>query len=216
MSDLKNPQETTPKEAKILPFPAQRKTSERIQQIANQRRKVVLSGALVSILLIAVFTHDYLQRRTLSIQDGRQLASIGRTEEPYRDVEWEKKIAEKIADEKDFVYGDKATDLEQLRFGVLEGKYALRLNGDRLEDIEFVSSSREVPKFINDRHSFLMDHKDLFSLNYTHVKLLQSKLGDSTQEELYSLFDDHNVQVGKVAFHFDDEGRMLRLIVEKN
>src|SRR5476649_1959252 len=59
--------------------------------------------------------------------------------------------------------GRPADALENLRFGVLEGKYSLKMEGDKIADINFIDNpkSEGTPATIKDRFEFLKQYGSL-------------------------------------------------------
>lgn len=105
----------------------------------------------------------------------------------------ERALASKLAGIKERALasiGRPADPLENFRFGVLEGKYALTMNGDKISEISFIDTpnSEGRPRLIEDRVTFLKKHSQLLgatgtmervSVNIVGTKIVETYRGPS-------------------------------------
>lgn len=82
--------------------------------------------------------------------------------------------------------GQPANGVENLRFGALEGKYAFKMDGDKISEISFIQSKHEKPTIISDRSDFLSKYAQEFGVN-SGAKKLSSVLKDDRLIETYSV-----------------------------
>jgi hypothetical protein len=132
---------------------------------------------LISLSLAAVLTLAYLgnQRALLShkTQTGgaRYPASIGAINmsssalEKLQLIE-ENDLAEEVAPKSArrslASIGQPANDLENLRFGVLEGKYEFKMRGDNISEISLIENSSQRPTAIPNRVDFINKYASQF------------------------------------------------------
>jgi hypothetical protein len=126
--------------------------------------------SVVTISLAAVLTLAYLgnQRALLGQKtlnsNARYPASIGSTNMSSSSMEKLQLIVENdLAEEVAPVsakrgmasVGKPANDIEALRFGELEGKYAFKMNGDSVSEISLIDSGSRKPAIIPNRVEFI-------------------------------------------------------------
>lgn len=167
-------------------------------------------------------------------QDSSQLSKLNRAiasaepMNPFRDVEWERKLADKLkADERTPAsVGKTASALDELRFGLLAGKYrfvdvsASTREPQQTKDHQIITESliKEIHYAdsveANDRPVFvepeeiLNKYGSLFAVSFSSFD--RSNPQQNTVRE-YRLLDGQKKQVGVAAFTMDEEGRFLSL-----
>src|SRR5262249_26214153 len=118
------------------------------------QKKVAITASIVSIAFIVALLNQQLLK---SQNGGRGIASV--QDSSMVNVSWQYDLAKKLAKEtrRDLAsLGSRPNEMDQLRFGVLEGKYALHFEQGALSLIEFSEKeSGERPKYIEDKEAFL-------------------------------------------------------------
>jgi ribosomal protein L20 len=102
-------------------------------------------------------------------------------------VEIERKLASQIASFKNrrvASLGRSPDPLENFRFGILEGKYALTMNGDKISDISFIDTpgSEGRPTAVANRLEFLKQNNGFFGATSLPEKVATDVRGTKITE----------------------------------
>jgi hypothetical protein len=209
--------------AQIISFP-KAKTARVLSYQKSESRQILGALSLVSLVLVAIFANDQLtktQRPIYIVSDNQSGTSISelnraiassRPMNPLRDLEWEHKLAKKLGHATDeerapASFGRQVSGLDQIRFGVLAGKYRVSADAsDKLKEIDYVASleADEHPQYI-DRESFLRKYRESMPLAYHTFEFK----GINGTTEVYSLKDSGDQVLGLAQFTLDDQGRFL-------
>jgi hypothetical protein len=215
---------------RILDFPKNR--SQRAEKAKRaEARQAVLSLSIISLIMGAVLLNDALvarQRPTYLVSDNmsptrlqqlnRAIASA-QPMNPFRDLEWEKRMAEKLAARSPQDARTPASvsrhisALDDLRYGFLAGNYRLvDEQGEKhagINEIEYVDpvDVTSKPVFI-EPEIFLQKYGALLAVDFDKYKPTVQE--NSTKE--YELMKDEKV-VGRARFQLDGDGKFLRLKV---
>jgi hypothetical protein len=196
----------------------------------NETKWIVSALGAVAFVLVAVSANDTIlkfQKPIYVVSDNMDASSLKLLNRVVassdnvnltQDIEWEHRLADKLAianvnDRQPASYSNKPTTLDQIRIGVLAGKY--RVNStkeEKISDIDYVSSAslEEQPSSF-DREQFLQKYSESFVVNYSQVEL-EKNTGDS---EIYKLKDRTNRVLGLAHVTLDDRGRVLSLRVSE-
>jgi hypothetical protein len=221
--------------SRIIPFPKS-KTTRVLSYQKSESRQILGALSLVSLVLMAVFANDQMtksQRPIYVVSDNMGSGSLrelnraiasSRPMNPLRDLEWEHQLAKKLGkgnvedvqdvDRTPASFGRQASHLDQIRFGVLAGKYRLSADAsEKLKDIDYVESldAGESPQYLN-RQNFLRDYREEMALQYSTFEFA----GMKGTTELYRLKDSQNQVVGQAQFVLDDQGRFLSFKLSQN
>lgn len=200
----------------VIKFPLK---AGQVMKLRAEHRKMILTGSLASVLLMAIFINETLQIWTDSAVmnlSGRGIASVEDDVNYMRDTEWEHSLARRLAKDKEAAEPkslDLASsasynaDLDRLAFVDLEGKYALRLENGKVREIEFASSGSELdrPKHV-DAAAFLGQYKRLWAIPF--------KTAVNEGKGQIILKDESEKSVGRAKVSLDDRGRLIGLKVE--
>jgi hypothetical protein len=205
----------------------------------SDAKRAILSLSLVSLILGAVLVNDSVnraQRPTLIVSDSTSASDIENLNRaiasahpmnPFRDLEWEKKMAERLSqdsieDRTPASIGRKVTTLDEMRFGPLAGKYQVvstNMPGasmpavNRVNEIRYVDSVEvaDRPVFL-DPAQFLKDYGRLLSVDFEFFDRANPA---QQQVREYRLLDSSKHVVGTAAFVMDEEGRFISLKVRE-
>lgn len=197
------------KDAKVIEFPKSRSVRKRLQmKVQEQKSALVLS--IASILVLSVFLNQWLVQgpeASLSANGSREIASYD-SASLSKDVKWEQDLAKRIALDKSLNaarIAEAPTLRDELIFGLLEGKYGMKLAQGRIESLEFIDSQAgENPLSISDKADFLVKYSEAFGHDYSQVSLTQN----TANEQVYSLINSSKEIVGTAHVKTDDEGRV--------
>jgi hypothetical protein len=203
---------------KILHFPAQRTRKVLALQKADSQR-FFLAMSLFSVVLVAVFANvqssSALRRAVASVQPLHA----------FRDLEWEKQIAQKLGQENPesrtpASVAERVSLMDDLRYGPLAGKYRMRSVASeaetietKLKEIEYVQSDEvtDKPVVLPDTKSFLIKYSGLLDADFANTELAYSKEG----EEMWQLLDRGQKVVGRALISTDSNGRLLGIKIER-
>ncbi len=155
---------------------------------------------VVSVVLALVLTAAYLgnmQNLThkSEARNSRFPASVGSVSMASTSLEKLQRIEENDLAEEVAVpsvrrslasIGQPADGIANLRYGTLEGKYAFKMDGEKISEILFIESRNEKPTIIPDRTDFLKKYAAQFGLKAVYKKL-SSVLKDDRLIETYSV-----------------------------
>lgn len=215
----------------VISFPEKksRKAQKRQRQGAQQ---AVLSFSLVSLMMGALLLNDSIARSgaaryvvsdntsSSDIQNLNRAIASAHPMNPFRDLEWEKKLADRLGQDSlmertPASVGKAATTLEQLRFGALAGKYRIVdqvAAGEKakVQEISYADSddTNDRPVFLKPEE-FLRDYGSLLAVDFS----LFDRANNSAQTQVreYRLLNTSKKVVGMAAFTMNDEGRFLSL-----
>lgn len=215
----------------VISFPEKKMKLARNKQNAGAKQAVA-SLSLVSLLLGALLLNDSLVRSqgpqylvsdntsSSDIQKLNRAIASAQPMNPFRDLEWEKKMAQRlgqnsIEDRSPASIGKSATTLDQLRFGPLAGKYHVidqaTEDSIRIQEISYVDSDEinDRPVYLNP-DQFLQEYGNLLAVEFT---LFDKANPNQSQVREYRLLSEAKQVVGTAAFVMDDDGRFLSLKV---
>lgn len=200
------------KDAKVIQFPKEKSTRKRMQD-RLQEQKSVLVLSLASVLIVTAFMNQWLTRDSESSLNNAGVRGVASFEPAAfaKDVKWEQELAKSFAQEKAAVDANLAqapTVRDELIFGLLEGKYGMRISQGRIQSLEFIDAQAgEQPLKIDDKVAFLTKYSKAFGFHFTEVGT-----GPSTEgEQVYTLLDSSKQIVGRAHFLTDDQGRVAAI-----
>lgn len=191
--------------------------------LATQSRRfqnIVASGALATTLfLVTILNFALSSQSETKINQARGIASAA----PMIDNElaqWNKSLLKKMAQQTERKMASisaKATDMDQLRFGLLEGKYALKLEDGKISEIVFQDTvgSDERPKYINSKDEFLSQYKSLLKSEFTTASRISEKVDNGSIIESYQLMGPTSSPVALAKFTSDQYGRLISFRIER-
>lgn len=203
----------------------ERKTSRAREFQSVDMKKAFLSLSLLSLIVMAVSLNDHWtsgQRNVYVISDSPgQLKQLNRaiaSAQPhylFRDVEWEHRLASRLANydlkRAPAAVPAQKTEIDNLRYGVLAGKYRLQQEQSKISEIEYIDSIEQGdhPQDFS-REQFLSQYKDLFVVPYDRSAM--ESHGEN--REIHRLFDKKGQAIGRAAFELDERGHVLSLKFE--
>jgi hypothetical protein len=193
----------------------------------KQVKKLALSFSILAIVVMALSLNEKINsaNRPQYVLAGSpdRLDKLNRaiaSAEPVdivEDVRWEHDLVGKL-DSVDHrqpaSLGQRPSQIDDLRFGELAGKYRISEKSSHIQEIEYVDSTdvADRPIFVRDRGGFLQDHNSLFFVKFESLK---REPASTAQSEIYRLFDKTGNPVGQAAFLLDDGGHFISLKVQE-
>lgn len=215
---------------KTLQFPKSR--SKRVRALVkSEGNRLFLSMSLFSLILVAVVSNDQLMKsqrpiylvsdNVHSLDQAEKLQRAIANAQPvntFRDLEWEHSLAKKLgktADRSPASISSNVTLMDELKYGPLAGKYAIRTMAaqDMVSEIEYISGDEttDSPVRISDAKSFLMKYKNLMAIAYANAELSYTADG----QEVWQLVDADSAPVGRAKMSYDNKGNFVSVKFEK-
>lgn len=194
----------------VIPFPKDQTIRARLRERgANQ--KAVLALSILSILMISVFSNQMITRPEQQAA-GRGIASLGPLQS-QADVKWEHRMARELSQQRGLAahLAVKPSLRDDLIYGSLQGRYAMRLDGDRVSSLEFIRNERsDAPLAIRDRGALLTKYRAAFAVPFQEVSLVKTE----ASEEVWNLIGSDKTIVGTAKVGLDGAGHMTSLSVK--
>ncbi len=182
---------------------------------ALEQNKVMISGSLISILIVMSFFSNSFYKQN----PEKQHRSLASTSETNRDTQWEHKLAKKLSLVKMrelASMGKPPSHLDVLKYEELQGKYIVRIGREdnKIKEIIFANSISisERPKMLKDRVGFIQNHKVLFP---EYDEVVPVKIHDDRSGETYQL-QRNSKNIATVDFRLDKYGHLLQMNVQKS
>ncbi len=108
--------------------------------------------------------------------------------------------------------GRDANELENFRFGILEGKYQVAIKDNQISYISFIDNPNTEgrPTFVRDRSEFLSQNKKLLGLGEVKERISVDLVG-SRVVETYRVATDKQDKDVIIKFTLDDMDRLISL-----
>lgn len=216
----------------VIHFPESKmKKAKKLQKA--ETKNSVLALSIVSLIMGALLFNESISRTVRPVylisDNASQLDKLNRAIasaqplNPFRDIEWEKSMAERLGQQPNLdernpaSVGKSASQVDQLRFGVLAGKYHMAdqtgVATEKIRDIEYVDSvdANDRPVFL-EPDKFLVNYRSLLSVNFESFDKANPS---QTNVREYRLMNGQKKVVGTAAFTMDDDGRFISLKVRE-
>ncbi len=183
-------------------------------------KKVIIATAILSILVvISVFNRNTFSHKgqidMASQGEGRarQIASV-----PLGTTNSEDSLAKELSlrplDDK-AKWGQNPSRVEQLTFGLLEGKYSVRLKDGKLNGFE-LSNEGSQPKMVQNLERFISENKEILPVKFDSISQVQSSKSEFDFVQKFTLMSAASRRLAEVEFHLDNLGRLLSMKINKN
>jgi hypothetical protein len=185
-----------------------------------EHAKIALSTSLLSVVVLVTLANKNLMSGDSAepVRVSRAIASV-----PTGTSDAEDSLVRALAKKElgSHAIGRRPSSLEALRFGTLEGKYAIRLSDEgKLAELEFTSNSEsgdlsetDRPKHIQNRAEFISQNHELMPVAFDKAVWIEVEPSGDSTTEIYQLVNEVSRPVGTVEFKLDKAGRMLSMKV---
>lgn len=166
--------------------------------------------ALVLFLMVGLNSRMFNAQENLQVESKegfqRGIASVPKMIEP----QWRKNLS---GLNKDMIAqsAHKPTPIESLNFGILEGKYAMQVQGGRVTLIEFADAHNMNPKFLQDRMGFIQQFSTTLAPNLKSIEKLSYAKSGEGYKEVFKVMADEELYF---EFQLDDKNRLLSLKIK--
>ncbi len=186
---------------------------------SNRFQNIVASGALATMLFLVTVINFTLTSQNETKTEGRAIASTA-TLIDGEVSSWNKNVLKRIAQQaerKIASISSKATDVDQLRFGLLEGKYAVKMEEGKISEIVYHDSeeSSERPKYINSKNDFLTQYQPLIKGDFTAASSMGEQIDNGQIVESFQLLGPESSPIAIAKFTSDQYGRLISFKVER-
>ena len=195
---------------KVIPLKAKFK-SEALMATSPSDLKAVSAGslALLMVLMVGFNFSMFANKKSAITQEQnmqRGIASVPSVIHP----QWQRGLAE-LNRNMITQAGRKPTTLESFNYGVLEGKYALNVDGGRITEIK-LSHDSEDPKILNDRLRFIQDNALTLAPGFKAAEKVRVEASNVGIKETYKV----DTKTGQKVFEFqiDDQDRLVSLNIK--
>ena len=188
--------------------------------IFNEKKLIIATAILSILVVISVFN-----RNTFSIQNGRiELASTAQDHSrqiasmPLGTTNSEDKMTKELSmktlDGK-ARWGQNPSRVEQLTFGLLEGKYSVNLKDGKLNGFE-LSDLTSQPKLVKDLENFISENKEILPVHFDSIAQVQTTKSEIDFIQRFALMSAASRRMAEVEFHLDNLGRIISMRVNKS
>lgn len=198
------------KKDNVIPFPKEQTTRARLRERASHQ-KAVMALSILSILMVSVLSNQWLTKPQQE-SAGRGIASFSSLS-PQSDLKWEHRMARELSEAKGLEahLAERPSLREELVFGALGGRYALRTRDEKIVSIEYIQNGRWTgPIAVKDRAALLSQYRDVFAVSFNEV----GRVSQSDNAEVWSLIAADKTIVGSAKVQMDAEGRLVSLTFE--
>lgn len=207
------------------------KNTHATQALGNQKaikQRLIMLTSLTALVGFAIYLNSHIENLTQietqqislnsnlpkienpQIVDSRAPASVS-TGTTQSEDDLAKEVSMRVQNDKT-KFGKKASMLEELTFGLLEGRYSVRLENGKLRELIFNSASTE-PKSLENMMKFISEHKDLFPVEFKSVQETKEFKENGQETKFYSLFDSFKKKKAEIEVQLDSNGRLLKMSV---
>lgn len=217
----------------VIDFPEKQGRKARREHRQNTQQ-AILSLSMVTLIMGALLLNDSVQKRsnTYLVSDNTQSEDFDQLNRaiasahpmnPFRDMEWEKQLAEKLSKEKETDYrkpasvSKKVDAIEQLRYGILEGKYSIQematAEGSKISELSYKETADVAARPVTiDPVQFLKAFGDQLPVKFSSFDRGNHLSQEAVQE--YRLLGQQKEVLGLVSFAVDDEGHLISMKVK--
>ena len=195
----------------VIELPKKHTLKKRLRDRAHDQKSAMILS-IASVLMVTVVTNQWLtgQSKSRSINSDRGIASFESTDSKHS-IQWEHELALQLSVEKGLSQAslaERPTLRDELVFGVLQGRYGVKLQNGFVESLEYLESQNgDQPLNVQETVSFLNKYKTVWSKSFSDARLKEIQSGS----EIYQLIDDKMTLVGVVTVKKDPQGRLMNL-----
>ena len=197
-------------------------------KLTNHKKLVLTSSCLIACLGLSIMANHISlgEKNEVNVasnsKSGHSLRGpASQITAPLRSGSFtiERQFASKIAQSKSrspASIGRPADLFENLKFGVLEGKYALKMEGDKISEIKFVDNpnSEGSPAQIKNRLDFLKTYGSLLD-GQSEPSRISINVNGKMTTETYRLKSNQSDKDTIVSIILDDYDRLFEVHSEK-
>lgn len=211
MSTWGETMEMKPNDRKVIPLNAKFK-KQSVKTTPNDLRAAATATIAFMLFLMvgfnfSMFQVDREEQIAKASSRARGIASVPKNIEPA----WQKNLAQ-MNPSMISHSARKPTALEALSFGSLEGKYAMRIDGGRITQIELSDMDRAQPKVLSDRISFIQKNALALAPGFKAAEKVRVEASDIGTKEIYKVQTASGFKT--FEFQIDGQDRFISLDIK--
>jgi hypothetical protein len=197
------------KDRKVIPFTGKYKKPPGYKQ--EELRKATTIGLVFMMFMMMAFNFSMFEAKLFQKDESasvlRGIASVPKAFEP----QWKKNLSE-INDKMISESARKPTAVENLNFGVLEGKYTLKVLDGHVIQIDFAKLENREPHLLQDRSRFVSEYASAFMVGFRFIDRLATIKDAEGTKETFRVRSDKGESI--FEFHLDPQDRFVSLSVK--
>jgi hypothetical protein len=198
-------------ERKVIPLNAKYK-KQLLTTTPNDLRAAATGTIAFLLFLMVGFNYNMFEvKRTEQVAMNQKMERGIASVPKLMDPQWQRSLSHM---NKDMIAqaGHKPTALESLNFGILEGKYAMRLEGGRLMQIELSDIDKDQPKVLSDRMSFIQEYAKALAPGFKSVEKMRIEASAVGTKETYKVDTAQGTRY--FEFQLDGQKRFISLDIK--
>lgn len=174
-----------------------------------------IGGSLALFLLLSYAANEAILNENAFSSHKRSPASSAIETLRSGSMDAERKLASQLSELKTRALaslGHNANPFDQFRFGILEGKYAFTLDGEKIKDVSFVDTpeSEGSPTRVTDRVEFLKNNSQILNIKNKVEKVSTDIKGRKIIETYKAFLKDSN-RIIMVQMELDELDRLYQI-----
>jgi hypothetical protein len=198
------------KDRKVIPFTGKYK---RMPNAKNQEMRATAAVSIIFMMFLvmsfnfSMFEAKYFGQPKGSSEVLRGIASVPKAFEP----QWKKNLSQ-VNKNMILETSRRPTAIENLNFGILEGKYSLKIEDGRVRNIEFSRAENVFPKALKNRGEFISDFASAFVVGFRSANRVGSEVEPTGVREIYKVMSEKGESI--FEFHLDEQQRLVSLNIK--
>lgn len=199
------------KDRKVIPFTGKYKKA--LTRTTPNDLRAAATGTLGFILLLMIglnfslFETKTFDQDSLNKNVRRGIASVPKVFEP----QWKRNISGE-AESIHLKPARKPSPLDNLNFGLLEGKYSVHIEKGHVVNINFSESTDVNPTPLSDRAQFIKEYSPVFISEFQSAAKIGSEQVGNGYKETYRVKSKKGESI--FEFHLDQNNRLMSLSVK--
>lgn len=213
----------------IIEFPESKSQKAKKEKRQNAQQ-AILSLSMVTLIMGALLLNDSVQKKNSiyivsdnsnsgDFQNLNRAIASAQPMNPFRDLAWEKSLAEKLSRESATLrepasISKKVDPIEQIRYGILEGKYLVHelrtSDGLKISELQYKDSDDiTAGPVVLSPEQFLKSYGDQLAIKFSSFDRSNHMSQDLVQE--FRLLGQQKEVLGLVSFAVDEEGHLISM-----
>lgn len=177
----------------------------------NHKKGAAIASVLSIIALVTVLNQNLISKS----QTDTLSRNIASAESELKLKAWKADILKDLSDKKNrniASYGEAPTPIEELRMGVLEGKYSFEVKDSVIEEIRFIETpDGDRPKSFRSYSDLIQEHKKAFGPEVNSVVELGEESTENQKVYTFEAYDEFQKPTGKILVVADPANRLLEV-----
>lgn len=194
---------------KVIPLKTKYKKNLLATTPNDVRAAATATLGFILFIMVGLNSSFFSSQEPQESSGARGIASVPQTVETEWRTQLKKLDAKKIVAEK----AVKPTTMDSLSFGLLEGKYSMKVQGGRVTQIDFGQAESQQPKVLQDRIQFIHQFADVFVPGFKLAQKAGVEKENTGFKETYRVESEWGESW--FDFHLDEHKRLISLEIKK-